>query len=901
MQTEVLIAEARALAAAAIFEGLTDLQRQAVDLREAKLPVIWANKRSMANEEQLEIELKRILSAIVMTIGLTAATCMAANPVPTVQASFPQPVLLTGAGAGSRIVGCDPVPTGDVFDRMQVNFRRMVPDDCQSTSLAPPLFIWTEPRDTPSADASALLRNPASPFEITVRRSSGAVVVSQQTLRTAAAFSSRDAVWGAGDYTWTIAFVAKSGARIEGAPRRFRILPGAVALDWPDGKTLAATVAARPFPRALPTGQSFAGLKLKIDAGEYSVPWKSYEALTRSYLSTTAFPLPRYPVQIDQYLRGGPESIAAAIAWQSPIQNEQRMIQSLAYAYRLTSDYRFKDAALLRMSNLVSWPLSGATVLNPDFDLVNRAVYRALAEGLDVMWNDIEPGQRAIWINAIKVRMQPILKAFEGFATEPYQSHLVGETTIALETLLHVAGMPGFPEAQTWLAEAWERFRFGFNVWGGEDGGYSNSVAYGWYTLEMIPATNAALRVIAGVDMSRHPYVKRQGLYQMAMIAPAMDGLFLPFGDGTETSKFFAWYTPDYYRLNSAVVRDPAQEWYWRINPAATGTNPTGKLSPWHFLMLGLALPPVKAVESSAGAYVSVDAGVGAIFSKMSDPARSALYMRSSRYGSVSHSHADQNAITFDSRGQNMLISSGYYPWYGSAHHMGVTRLTRFKNALTFDNGIGQNETVDNPLRAPTLAGLTNYSMDSHGEIVNFSDGARWGVITGDASNAYRPRQRSYPYAYGTAMVDSALRSSAYDRLARIAVIYDYAHSGSARQWELNFHGLSPFKVNGSALRIDRNGAALCIDVYGPDGSFNTSQGFPIAPEASYPSAQYPEQYHGRFSAAKASTELASITVLREDCANTRVDVVLQGSKATVTLAGGAPIVFDRKQVWVPN
>jgi hypothetical protein len=553
------------------------------------------------------------------------------------------------------------------------------------------------------------------------------------------------------------------------------------------------------------------------------------------------------------------------------------------------------------LGNLANWSVNGATVTNTDLDLVNRAIYRALADGLDLLWDEIDPPHRALWINEVKIRMQPILKAFEGFATEPYQSHLVGETTIAVETLLHVAGMPGFPEAQGWLAEAWERYRFGFNVWGGEDGGFANSTAYGWYSLEAAPATNSALRVIAGVDMSRHPYIKRMGLYQMAFVSPAMDGLFIPFGDGTETSKFFAWYTPDFYRLNSALVRDAGQEWYWRVNPLATGPTPTGKLSPWHFLMLGLALPAVQPSEPNIGAYVSTDAGVAAVFSKISDPARSALYMRSSRYGSVSHSHADQNAIAFDSRGQNMLISSGYYPWYGSAHHMGVTRVTRFKNAMTFDGGIGQNETVDNPLQAPQTPGLTNYSMDSHGEIINFSDGARWGLITGDASNTYRPRQRNYPYAYGAAMVDTALRTSAYDRKERIAVIYDYAHSAGARQWELNFHALSPFKVNGMSTRIDRNGVSLCIDIYGPSGSFKATQGFSVAPELSYPSAQYPEQYHGRFSVAKSSTELSSITILREDCVNTKVDVLVQGTKVSVSLGGGAPIAFDRKQVWVPN
>jgi hypothetical protein len=377
--------------------------------------------------------------------------------------------------------------------------------------------------------------------------------------------------------------------------------------------------------------------------------------------------------------------------------------------------------------------------------------------------------------------------------------------------------------------------------------------------------------------------------------------MFSPFGDGVETTSFFAWYAPEYFRLLSALVRDSGQEWYWRANPNSLGANVSGKMSPWHFMLLGLSLPSVESRQPTATAYVSDDAGVGAIFSKMSDPARSALYLRSSRFGSVSHEHADQNSIAFDSHGQKMLISSGYYPWYGSNHHFGVTRLTRFKNALTFDGGIGQNETVVNPALAPIRPGLTDFSMDNRGEIINFFNGLRWGVVTGDASNAYRPRQRDFPHSYGAALVDVALRSAAYDRYERIAVLYDHAKSMTPRRWELNFHGLSPFQENGSGMKLTRNGTELCIDIHGADGKFENSQGFPIRPELDYPSEQYPEQYHSRFVVNRPDTHLTTVTILREDCSNTRVTVNFTGPRATVTIANGLPIVFDRHQVIVPD
>ncbi|MFY8018691.1 MAG: heparinase II/III domain-containing protein, partial [Inhella sp.] len=66
----------------------------------------------------------------------------------------------------------------------------------------------------------------------------------------------------------------------------------------------------------------------------------------------------------------------------------------------------------------------------------------------------------------------------------------------------------------------------------------------------------------------------------------------------------------------------------------------------------------------------------------------------------LNHGHADQNSYVFRVKGQDLLISGGYYPWYQSPHHAAVTRATRFKNALTFDGGIGQAEPVSNP-KAP--------------------------------------------------------------------------------------------------------------------------------------------------------------------------------------------------------
>jgi hypothetical protein len=61
----------------------------------------------------------------------------------------------------------------------------------------------------------------------------------------------------------------------------------------------------------------------------------------------------------------------------------------------------------------------------------------------------------------------------------------------------------------------------------------------------------------------------------------------------------------------------------------------------------------------------------------------------SSRFGSFSHSHADQNTFQLNAYGRALVIDSGYYPWYGSPHDHLWTRLTKAHHGILV-NGRGQ-------------------------------------------------------------------------------------------------------------------------------------------------------------------------------------------------------------------
>jgi hypothetical protein len=359
------------------------------------------------------------------------------------------------------------------------------------------------------------------------------------------------------------------------------------------------------------------------------------------------------------------------------------------------------------------------------------------------------------------------------------------------------------------------------------------------------------------------------------------------FGDGAENTDQYSSDVKDHFRLYAAVTRQPEHDWYWRAGAALTPTNAV--INPLHYMLLGLDLPAVTAAPPASSSSLFADAGVVAMHSNVRASDRSSVFFRSSRFGSFNHSFADQNAFTLVSNGRDLLITGGYYPWFLSPHHATVTRATRYKNALTFDGGIGQAEPVANP----SSPGRPMQSMDTRGELINYRVSGKWTVATGDATLAYRGwDEANHKWR---PLLNSAIRTVAYNRLEKVVVIYDWATSERDRRWELNFNGLEAFNASATSARVTNNTASACIAVYGNAGSFSTTQGFAVAPEK-----KYPTQYQARYRTSAATPELVAVTVIREDCRTVPVTVIATGTLASVSINGGSALTFDRRSATLP-
>lgn len=686
----------------------------------------------------------------------------------------------------------------------------------------------------------------------------------------------------AGAYQWQVTFIDSLGKPQSSGWRRFNITPQASGVLLPSGAVVATKAAQKPSPRLIPVGSTYASLGKLASSGEYAAAYMEYNAQAAREFSSAGPSLNKLPRSIQpvngQYTTA---SVASIRALQDAASADASALEILAISSNFTGKSAYEQAAIARLLALAAVPTRGDSS-EANADQANRIIYVALAKGLDYLGPKLNSVERVTVADALKDRLSQVMANIQSLDSGPYDSHQLASLHYLVQALMLCSGRSEIPEARAWLETVWELWVTTTGSWAGSDGGYGNGNTYAWYDFSVLPQTLATARLISGIDLSKWDPVKRAGEFFVAF-TPANTNLRNSFGDGVETPQMYDAYSYDNFRLYAAMMGQASYEWYWRAK--SSNVNISTTISPLHFYILGAGLTKTTAAAPTQLATEFRDAGLVAVHSSATSPTRSSLYFKSSRMGSLNHSHADQNSFNFVSQGRDILISGGYYPYFASPHHLAVTRATRFKNALTFDGGIGQAEPASDPVKP----GNPVFSSDPRGELISTQTIGDWTTVTGDATLAYRgknPTSQAW-----SPLLSASVRTVSYNSKAKLLLIYDWATSATARKWELNFNAPNEFTKVGNTIKIVNSPASACIENFGPTGSFTLSSGFPVAPEVSQPT-----QYQARFNVASASKEFASLTIVREDCNQVPVKVNFSGTAATIQINNTSnSLAFDKK------
>lgn len=504
----------------------------------------------------------------------------------------------------------------------------------------------------------------------------------------------------------------------------------------------------------------------------------------------------------------------------------------LGLAYLGTGEARYAEAGRAWLMHVCSWDPAGTSSLQYNDEAGMPLVY-SIPRAYDWLYPAMTEDERRGVRDVYRVRGGEAFRVLRGmpFHSNPYSSHpgrwinFLGEGA----TCFHGE----IPEAAEWLDYILKCYRAVYPAWGRDDGGWAEGPNYWKSYLEHTFTWMFVARRALGFHVERRPFFRNTGYFKLYTNPP--NSKSSPFGDSASESspgsadRTVMWHLGELYR-------EPVFKWY-------ASQIEGGLAYPLQALFWGSdevqAAPPVDLADGRLFPAI----GVAAMHSALEDPTTDVMVLlKSSPYGSYSHSHADQNAFYVQAGGEPLFIDSGWYPWYSSPHHDQWTRETKAHNCVTYDGGQGQ----------------VKRSKAANGQITNFVAGPDFHYAVGNATAAYGGALRRFE------------RQVLFARPGVVFVFDDLA-SEEPRRWEWWLHALEPMEVDQEAQAVTaRSGeaGARCTLVWPERLSFEQTTGFEPPPENGKP-----DQSHCRATVAEGSREqqfLAAISVaMGEETAET--------------------------------
>jgi hypothetical protein len=628
-----------------------------------------------------------------------------------------------------------------------------------------------------------------------------------------------------GEYTWKVRPKGSNGPWSN--LRRFSLSPRATLFEVPPEEKLLQFIRARSRPRSRPPGEKGTDESVALVRAQKAPIIQALDSHARAYAGEPV--IDERSVMLVPKSRDEKAWAISLATINSRTSAESYQLRVAALLWRTTGNRFYLEEAKRRGNALAALDPGGSTS-HVNQDQGNRTVAWGLTVAYDYLSDDLLPGESAAWLGVIKSRTAAIysdLKS-EGWRLEqtPLDSH--GSTNLGYLAAISAVMIDSIPDAEDWFRNSFRFYVHYQSPWGGEEGGYANGTAYAQYSVDLFVDFWDSIAASTGVSMYEKPWSRGLLKFLACFIPPGSPSH--NFGDAAETKPWTTALKAFANRYNDNLALWYSENLIGEEGALSKLTNPILHASP---SMAG------KSPEGNACVFSHI--GWTAMHSHWANPSRTSVYFKSSPYAAFNHSHADNNSFVLVSGGEQLLIDSGYYDWYGSPHWKGWYRQTKAHNAVTFDNGRGEAE-KSGPDR-----------MTAVGRLVEFHSDGNVDFVEGDASAAYEGE------------LTQARRRLWYLRNENVVVIHDSLRSAVPRQFEWNIHALDRFVVKTQvSVEVKQNAASACIDMLQPgDIEFVQNNQFDPPPQSA-PGRK--DQWHGRFRNTERQTSMEFIAVIKVGC-----------------------------------
>lgn len=445
--------------------------------------------------------------------------------------------------------------------------------------------------------------------------------------------------------------------------------------------------------------------------------------------------LPWMDREIMEEPAGYPGHKRVASIWRQTYTDCQELlyaIRHLAVGGAVTGDDAMRARAKEWLVSAARWKPMGTTSRAYTDEWAFR-VNLALAWGYDWLYDLLDEDERVLVRDALLARTREtadhIIKNAR-IHIFPYDSHAVRAVSAVIIPAA-IALLDDAEEAEEWLHYAIEFLFTIYSPWADNEGGWAEGPHY-WMTgmAYLIDAANL-LKGYTGIDVYQRPFFQHTG--DFALYTKAPNTRRATFGDDSTMGDLPAVKMGFNLRQFAGVTGNGAYQWYY---DEIKRTNPDTEMAFynwgwWDFnfdeLVYRTDFPVVEATPPEDAVKWFRGIGWVGIQKAMADPDNHIQFvMKASKYGSISHSHGDQNAFCLAGFGEDLAIQSGHYIAFNSTMHQNWRRQTRSKNAILI-NGKGQYAGKDKPL-----------AMRASGKLEIVQDRGDHVFLRGDSTAAYK-------------------------------------------------------------------------------------------------------------------------------------------------------------------
>lgn len=676
----------------------------------------------------------------------------------------------------------------------------MRPPEGAVLEVSPPGFCWWR------ADERGTVR-----YRLMIRKSDDSIVYVSPLLHDPVHVPTK--AFPAGQYQWTVDAIDQRGQiRDTLSPRTFEIAADAFEQPWIDADTLLARVP-QDHPRLLfPTAQLEEIRKTLATSRREA--FESLQQAAEPALGLGLVPEPTY----DQIADRAERRLAYFRAFRETRRYHLNGMVPLALMYVLTGEDRYGVPAKRLLLSAADWDPEGiSSILAPYGDEVGLGLAKAGPHCYDWLYGLLTDAERAKVRRMLVARGDQLLQRLEkrDFLARPQGSHNGRLPGYLIE---HAIALADHPRASAWMDYALRALMTVFPHWGGDDGGWAEGVPYGvaYNTIYLMPFES--LRMATGHDLWPRPFYRNVRYFLLYHTSP--QGEITPFGDGEHASVAErASAIRSLLMFHAGRYQDDTiRQW---IELLKTSDGQPARVRALPGLLWPDTIPPGTLNELPPdAAFFSV--GWAALHSNLADPSNDLMVVfKSSPYGAVSHSHADQNSFAIMKGGRALAIPGGQrYPIHGSPFHTQYTQQTVAHNSILVD---GKGQVVRNG--------------NAGGQLTEFQTTAHLGYVCGDAKRCY------------DGLLTRCRRHVLLVRPSLVCVVDDLeATRASSFQWL--FHARERLQLSEPTQTFisRRSGAVMDVQLITPGGfRFEQTDEWPIDPREGFPTATAtppPSQWH---------------------------------------------------------